>query len=230
MLHFSQKIFCRFLFCFLVILSIAAPGSAFAVDTLQGIKNGLHSSSWKDRLAAVEKLGKRRDKEALNILLDVAGTWTEKWPVKIRAIEYLGKARYAKSLELLLTIFHNPFRNWACPAIKSYTATALGNFKGNQEVVDTLISGTGDSELLVREASVRSLGKIGDPQAVPYLIKLLKDPNVSIRLSVVKALGEIGDPGAIPDIRHVLKNERDSVVINEALTALNNVREKIKAD
>jgi HEAT repeat protein len=230
MLHSVKKTILRFLFCFLATMAIAAPASSFAEDALDKIREELHNSSWQARLAAVEKLDKRCDKEALDILMDVAGTWTEKWPVKVKAIEYLGEARYQESTELLLRIFNNPILNWECPAIKSYTATALGNFKGNQEVVDTLISGTGDGELLVREASVRSLGRIGDPKAAPYLVKLLEDQNVSIRLSAIKALSEIGDPGTISDIQDVLKREQDSVVRNEALMALNCFHEKSKTD
>ena len=226
----GKKTFTFVLFCLLGIVFIAAPGNSCADGTLATIKEELQSGSWQVRLAAVEKLEKRRDKEALDVLLDVAGTWTEKWPVKIKAIQYLGEARYLKSADLLLAIFNNPFLNWECPAIKSYTATALGYFKGNQKVIDTLISGIDDGELLVREASIDSLGRIGDPQAVPYLVRLMGDRNSTIRLSVMKALGEIGDPGTIPDIQRAMTKEPDAVVRNEALTALNHVREKSEVD
>jgi len=166
----------------------------------------------------------------LNILLDVAGTWTERWPVKIKAIQFLGEARYPKAVRLLLSIFNNSFLNWECPSIKSYTATALGNFKGNQEVVDTLIDGVSDPELLVREASIRSLGKIGDPEALPYLIRLLVDQSTAIRLSVIDALEGIGDPGTIPDIQLALERESDSIVRSEALAALNNFHKKSRVN
>jgi HEAT repeat protein len=45
-------------------------------DKLDRIKRELDDGSFRTRLAAVEKLGNRRDKRALDILLDVAGTWT----------------------------------------------------------------------------------------------------------------------------------------------------------
>jgi HEAT repeat protein len=133
-------------------------------------------------------------------------------------------------VKLLLSIFNNSFLNWDCPSIKSYTATALGNFKGNRDVVYTLLDGVSDPELLVREASIRSLGKIGDPKAVPYLLRLLGDPSTAIRLSVIEALEGIGDPGTIPDIRHALERESDLVVRSEALAALNNFHEKNKVN
>lgn len=225
-MHLSKKIFICFLFIILVAMSLAGPKSSFAEDRLDKIETELSNSNWQVRLVAVEKLGNCSDKRALDILLNVAGTWTERWLVKIKAIQFLGEARYPKAVKLLLSIFNNSFLNWECPSIKSYTATALGNFKGNQAVVDTLIDGVSDPELLVREASIRSLGKIGNPEAIPYLLRLLGDPSTTIRLSAIKALEGIGDPKTISDIQHVLERDSDSVVRGEALTALNNFHKK----
>ncbi|MEW6585022.1 MAG: HEAT repeat domain-containing protein [Nitrospirota bacterium] len=222
----SRKIYVYLLFCFFGAVLMVTPGSISAEDRLDQIRKELNDGNLEVRLAAVEKLDNFRDERALNILLDVAGTWTERWPVKIRAIQFLGEARYPKAVELLLSIFNNSFLNWGCPSIKSYTANALGNFKGNQRVFDALIKGVSDPELLVREASIRSLGKLGDPKAVPHLVGLLGDPSSAIRLSVIGALEGIGDPKVIPDIRRVCEMESDSVVKNEALAALNNFREK----
>ena len=64
----------------------------------------------------------------------------------------------------------------------------------NPRVVEALISGIGDRELLTREASIQSLGRIGDPKAVQHLVVLLGDRSYAIRLSAIKALEEIGDP------------------------------------
>lgn len=217
----NKNIFGRFLFCLFSAVIVIAPGSVFAEDSLDKIKTDLHSSDWQVRLAAVQKLDNRNDEKALDILLDVAGTRGEYWPVKIKAIQLLGEARYVKAVELFLSIFNDPFLNWECPSIKSYTAIALGNFKGNKKVVDTLITGVDDRELLIREASIQALGKIGDPKAVPYLVRLLGDRSTAIRLSVIRALEGIGDPQAIPDIQRVLESESDSVVKSQAVAALN---------
>jgi HEAT repeat protein len=225
-LHMSKKIFICLLF--FGVMLIVMPGGVFAQDRLDKIRTELNNPDWQVRLAAVEKLGSLSDERALNILLDVAGTWTERWPVKIKAIQFLGEARYPKAVNLLLSIFNNSFLNWDCPSIKSYTATALGNFKGNRDVFYTLLDGVSDPEILVREASIRSLGKIGNPKAVPYLLRLLGDPSSAIRLSVIEALEGIGDPGTIPDIRHAMERENDSVVRREALAPLNNFYERVK--
>jgi len=228
-LHISKKVFICLLSLWGVMLMVA-PQAVLARDRFDKITTELNNPDWQVRLAAVEELGSLGDERALNILLDVAGTWTERWPIKIKAIQFLGEARYPKAVNLLLSIFNNSFLNWDCPSIKSYTATALGNFKGNRDVFYTLLDAMNDQEILVREASIRSLGKIGNPKALPYLLRRLGDPSAAIRLSVVEALEGIGDPGTIPDIRHALEREKDSVVRDEELTALNNFRKKYKID
>jgi HEAT repeat protein len=224
----DKNILARFLFCMLSAAVLIPHGKVLAEDNLDQIKADLRSRDWQIRLAAVEKLNNRSDEKALNMLFDVAGTWTEYWPVKVKAIQLLGEARYAKAEELLLSIFNNPFLNWECPSIKSHTAIALGNFKGNRKVVDALIEGMDDDELLIREASVRALGKIGDAKEVPYLVRLLGDRSAAIRLSVIEALGGIGDPRTIPYIQRILESETDSVVKGEAEAALNNIHAQAK--
>jgi HEAT repeat protein len=216
-----RKMFSFFLSYSFLAAMMTVPFSISAEDSIDVIKAGLGSRDWKVRLAAVGKLDERKDEEALNMLRAVAATRSEYWPVKIRAILLLGKAHDQKAVGVLLSIFNDPFYNWECPSIKSYTAVALGNFKGNPKVVDTLIRGAQDRELLTREASIRSLGKIGDPKAVPCLLRLLVDRSMAVRLSAIKALAEIGDPIVIPRLQRVAENDRDSVVKSEAMSALN---------
>jgi len=221
-LHNYRKILSRISLCLFLAAVLIAPSKASAVDDLAGIKAELGKTDWKARLAAVEKLEKRKDEGALDMLREVAGTRGEYWPVKIKAILLLGEAQDQKSVELLLSIFNDPFSNWECPSIKSYTATALGYYKGNSRVVDTLINAVSDRELLTREAAIQSLGKIGDSKAVPHLLGLLEDPSTAVRLSVIKALEEIGDPRAIPHLEHISQSDGDAVVKREALAALGN--------
>ncbi len=218
-----KVVFSRILLYSFLAAVMAVPENVSAEDSLDGIKAGLGSSDWKVRLDAVGKLDKYKDEKALNMLRSVADTRSEYWPVKIKAILLLGEVRDQKAVDILLSIFNDPFYNWECPSIKSYTAIALGNFKGNPKVVDTLIKGAGDRELLTREASIQSLGKIGDPKAVPYLVGLLGDRSTAIRLSAIKALEGIGDPSVAPHLQRISENDKDSVVKSEALGALNNL-------
>lgn len=225
-MQYFKKIFGRVLFCLFLGIVMVAPGKVSAGDNLDRIKADLGSSDWKVRLSAVESLENRKDEMTLHMLRDVAGTRSEYWPVKIKAILLLGEAQDPRAVELLLSIFNDTFSNWECPSIKSYTAVALGNFKGNSKVVDTLISGVTDRELLAREASIQSLGRIGDSKAVPHLVGLLGDRSTAIRLSAIKALERIGDTEAIPHLQRIADSDSDSLVKSEALAAVKNFRGK----
>ncbi|MEW6001104.1 MAG: HEAT repeat domain-containing protein [Nitrospirota bacterium] len=222
----SKNTFIKRLPALFFILIIIFPLNVSAVEDFERIKSELDSDDWGIRLAAVEKLGIIRNEESINLLIDVAERRGETWQIKKKAILLLGEIKDPKAIGHLLSIFNDPFLNWECPAIKSYAAISLGNFKGNVRVIEALINGINDRELLTREASIRSLGKIGDPKAVSLLINLLKDSSIAIKLSSIKALEDIGDLRAIPYLRRAAERDTDSLIRNEIASALNNFREK----
>ncbi len=201
---------------------IASPEMLSASEDLQKIREDLNSMNWEVRLSTLQKLRNAKGEKVVDLLLEVANTRAERTTVKITAIQLLGEAGDPRAIEVLLPIFNDSTLNWECPAIKSYVATALGYFRGDSRVVDTLISGLDDSELLTREASIQSLGRIGSMKAVPYLIRALKDDHVSLRLSAVRSLGEIGDPQAIPYLQRIEQNDADPVVKDQAKNSLSN--------
>ncbi len=73
---------------------------------------------------------------------------------------------------------------------------------------------------VVREAVIESLGKVGDPRAVPSLLPALLDGSFAIKFSAIKALGEIGDPAATPFLKRLSDNDSDPYIRNEALAVL----------
>jgi len=207
----------------MLVFAVLAPGNISAEDTLQQIAKELQDRDWQVRLAAVEKLGGRNDETTVELLMKVAGTRSEYWPVQIKAIELLGETADPKALDLLLLIFNDTFRNWECPSIKSQTALALANFKGEKKVIETLAKGIHDRELLTREASIQALGKTGDPRAIPYLIEILRDGSVAVRLGAVEALETIGDPLIVSPLQYVAEHDSVPLVRERALTALKNL-------
>ena len=209
----------------LLALIILIPFTAFADDTAK-IKEDLDSSDWQVRLKAVEKLANRSDEEAVNLLLSVAGTRTEYWPVKIEAILLLGETKDPRAKELLLNIFHDPHLHWECPSIKTHATIALGNFKGDPYVVESLIKALDDHERMTREAGIQSLGKIGDPAAVPYIIEILKETSFAVKLSAIEALEAIGDPQAIAPLQRVAANDTDDLIRSRAQEAIDNLKTK----
>lgn len=188
---------------------------------IEQIEREINSKDWQVRLAGVEKLRGMNDKKSLDLLLEVAGARGEYWPVKIKAMELLGERGDPAAIPVLLDIYNDIFLHSECPSIKSYAGKALGNFKGNEKVVDALISGIDDPELLIRESSIDSLGKIGNPKAVEPLLKLLNDKSFAIRYASLKALANIGDKKAIPYIKNVAEKDSDPVIKEFALLILN---------
>jgi HEAT repeat protein len=216
-----NKFFTTIIFIFFF-LSLGEKSGAENIDKL--ISN-LDKGDLGTRLSAVEELGRIGDERSIDLLLNVADTSGEAWKIKIRAIRLLGEIGNVKAIDLLTKIFNDPFLNHECPAIKWNTAIALGNFKNNSRVVDTLINGlqNKDEILGTREAVIQSLGKIGDPKAVPYLIISLDDRSFAIRISAIKSLGEIRDPRAVLPLKHIIDNDDDPYIKNEALSSLKNI-------
>ncbi|MBI3593024.1 MAG: HEAT repeat domain-containing protein, partial [Nitrospirae bacterium] len=142
------------------------------------------------------------------------------WKIQILAIRLLSETKDLRAAELIMNVLQYPFFTNDCPALKWNAAIALGNFGNERRIVNTLIDTLHDRDLYVREASIQSLGKIGNADAVPHLISALSDSSFAIKLSAINALGKIGSPAAIPYLRRIVDNDGDEYIKNEALSAL----------
>ncbi|MCX8030161.1 MAG: HEAT repeat domain-containing protein [Thermodesulfovibrionales bacterium] len=205
-------------FCF----QIAGLDISWGYD-LNKIQAALNSKDWQVRLSTVEKLREFNDKRSLQFLLEVAGARGEYWPVKIKAIQLLGERADNEAIPVLLEIYNDIFLHSECPSIKSYTATALGNFKNNEQVFKALLAGIDDPELLIRESSIEALGRIGNPKATEHLIKLLDDKSFAIKHSVIKALANIGDKKALPYLNKILESDPDPVIRDIVFSAIEKI-------
>ncbi len=187
----------------------------------------LNSYDLKTQIEAVNELGKIRDEKAIQKLIDFVFTKAENWKVKIRAITILGEIPDAKITDKLVTIFNDPFLNDECPAMKWYTAVALGkSFNRGTRAVDTLITALNYDNLLIKEAAIKSLGNTEDPSSIPYLLPFLDDNRFSIKYSVIKAFGQIGDKNTIPYLKKIIDEEKDILLKEEALKAIENIEKK----
>jgi len=202
----------------LIIFLIVAGEKALAGNIEELIAN-LQNSNLQTRLLAVEELGKVKDDKAVDALLKIVVVKGEDWRIKIRVIRLLAEMENPKAEEFLVRIFNDPFLNEECPAIKWNTAIALGkDFNKGSRAVDSLIDALNQNNLLVREAAIQSLGKIGDPRAVPFLLQLLNDKSFAIKFSTIKALGDIGDSRAIHFIKQLADSDNDPYIKEAALT------------
>src|SRR5205807_6826191 len=86
-------------------------------------------------------------------------------------------------------------------------------------VVNALIARLQDENAGVRGAAAHSLGRLGDPRAVPPLIAVLADSDGEVRAAAIEALADLGDARAIGPIAGLLKDPVAEVKRN-ALDAL----------
>lgn len=207
----------------LIIFLIVAGEKVIAGDIEELIAN-LQSSNLQTRLLAVEELGRVKDDRAVDALLETVIVKGEDWRIKIKVIRLLAEIENPKAEELLVRIFNDPFLNEECPAIKWNTAIALGkDFNKGSRAVDSLIDALNQNNLLVREAAIQSLGKIGDPRAVPFLIQSLNDKSFAIKFSTIKALEDIGDSRAIHFIKQLADSDNDPYIKEAAQTVFKNL-------
>jgi HEAT repeat protein len=207
------------IFIFIFSISFFSANAAFG-QNVKDLEAQLDSRDWNVRLAAVEKLGKMRDRKSLNLLIHVAGTRAEYWPVKIKAIQFLGETADPSALQVLLDIYNDPFLNSECPSIKSYAATALGYFKNSDPAFKALITGIDDPELLTREAVIESLGRLERREAVDILIPLLNDRIFTVRHITIRALANIRDKRAVSHLTKLAESDKDPLIREIAAMAL----------
>jgi hypothetical protein len=133
------------------------------------------------------------------------------WRLQIKAIREISESHDPRGIEILLRLLNDPFLNYDCPALIFNAAMALGRYKGDSRVVETLLNLASDikNPISVREAAIQSLGEIQDRRALNPLIDLLRDASFAIRSSSIKAIGKIGDPSAIPYLEVLLEREPD---------------------
>lgn len=220
-LHDHRKNF--LLLILLLFLLLIVPSGISVAATVDELITNLYSPDLLVQLSAVEELGRMNESEAVEALLDFIFNVAENWRVKIKAIRSLGEIPDQTITDKLVIIFNDPFLNEECPAIKWNTIIALGqHFNKGSKAVDSLIEALKYNNLLIKEAAIQSLGKIGDHKAVPFLIPSLYDKNFSVKFSTIKALENIGNKQAIPFIRQIADKDNDPFIKEAALSALRN--------
>jgi HEAT repeat protein len=127
----------------------------------------------------------------------------------LAAIQALGTAGDASAATLLVAKLTSPdFPD----ARKNECILALGNLK-NAAAVDALlaIAGNTDEEKFRRMYAADSLGKIGDPRALPALRTMFAENDALIRLYAASALSHFGLDEVFPSLIQGLRDENVKV-------------------
>jgi len=105
--------------------------------------------------------------------------------------------------------------------VRSLAVVVASSFEDKRAVPAT-IGLLKDPDWWIRITAADTLGRLGDPRAVPSLVESLCDPEV--RWAAVEALGRIGDPMALPGLSRLLDDEAVDVRV-ETLFALSHFRD-----
>ncbi|MBI1849739.1 MAG: HEAT repeat domain-containing protein [Planctomycetes bacterium] len=81
-----------------------------------------------------------------------------------------------------------------------------------QEIRPILREVVNDRQTEVRVSAVKSIGKVGGPEAVHAILPLLRDADAHVRSSAAAALGYTGDACALPYLESVIADESVDVV------------------
>jgi HEAT repeat protein len=171
----------------------------------------------------LKETSKVKDRQLVRALGTVATDQNEDWHIRIAAIRELGAAHDPAATDALMADLLD-----FCPAIRWNAANALGNYDDDPRVVDSLIAALHSDTLYIREAAIRSLGRIGSRKAVPHLIRQLDSPSFALRLGAITALGEIGDVAAVPSLKRMAERESDALLKSKAAVAIGEIEGRKK--
>lgn len=141
-------------------------------------------------------------------------------------ISFLGDLNDQKGIPVLIEVLKN--RTTVSQVEIIFTITALGKLGGNEDVASELLTilvddneGTG-----VKEHAARTLGKLGDKNAVDPLIRILqnKAENKDVRIGASVALGDIKDKRGVEPLINIIKDHNEPEWLrNSAAASLGNI-------
>lgn len=207
-----------FFFALLIIFSGSSSVEGLDIDKLiSDIKN----DDWHNRLPVYGGTEGIKSDELTDALISLVENKVLNWRFRIRAIQLLGESLKPKALSFLERILNDPFLNHDCPAIKWNTVVAIGNFVKDQKAADILLDAAKfEDNPVVREAIVKSMGRVGNSKAVPFLISVLNDKSFAIKFSAIRSLEEIGDSRAYPYLKNIADKDNDPMIKNQAILAI----------
>ena len=224
------------LFALLMSLAASVVGARPTADeaSLRPLVDRLTAADASTRAEAACELGRRRAASAAGALVALLPDGLEVGPVECGMSPWLRKLiearpeewrKYATSpgreaaralarigrpaLDPLMTALSAP-----SPQARAHAAFGIGEMEakeGRAEALGRLMQAVKDDDAGVREAVVKTLGEIENPEAVPALLAALRDKATAVRAAAAWALGEIEDPRAVEGLMGALKDKDASV-------------------
>ncbi|MBF0343023.1 MAG: HEAT repeat domain-containing protein [Nitrospirae bacterium] len=178
----------------------------------------LNNADWEEKTAAIEGLRILKEKRAIEMLIELAGSMDTSYPEDEERyriiIDSITEISDCESLVgMLRQRSELRFRS------KALLVEMLGKLKCT-EAIEELISLLRGSFRDIRRGAAKALVSIADERCVDALIEALNDDDCHMKLQVVYALHKIGNVRAYGSIVRMLKDEKCDDVIEETVQAL----------
>ncbi|MDP6945955.1 MAG: HEAT repeat domain-containing protein, partial [Myxococcota bacterium] len=170
---------------------LAPPGAVVALSRLLG------STDLRDKLQATAAIGTTRDTAGVAPLLRMLEDGHPK--VQATAARSLGAIGDPRATMSLATMLADPLTRYP---VRLAIAVALGRI-GDTAAVPMLLQITGDPEVRVRKAAVKSLGQLGDVRAVAALSLLIDDAELTE--PAIGAFARLGLVEGLPTLLRITK-------------------------
>ncbi|MCX8034403.1 MAG: HEAT repeat domain-containing protein [Thermodesulfovibrio sp.] len=180
---------------------ISANSYAYSIDDL--LKE-LDVPNWREKITESSFLEKFKSPEKFKTVVELADARGYDWRYRIRAIRMLGYMKTPQAKEALLGMFQDHFFHHECPSLKSYVAESLGDFPPGKRLMEILKEGLKDPEVLVRESTAKSLGRLKMPESVRYLTEAFRtEKSLAVKIAIINALKSIASPEAQSFIKQI---------------------------
>jgi HEAT repeat protein len=198
----------------LIQIGITPDMSDLSVHLLEMLKNG----DWDDKEVALKGIASLNCREAVPLIIDMAGFLDPSLPENEERISLLKDViSRIDSEEELLKILQDPDSKYRG---KSFAIELLGEIRSSK-AINKLIGYLGDDRRDLRRASADALGEIGDSDAIEYLLETSRsDIDAHVRRAAIEALGNIRAKESFVALMNLLDNERYYDIVEKIVEAL----------
>lgn len=205
---------------FVILILSLFLSNLFSYD-LEKLKTDLKNSSPIIRKQAITEILNGKIMEAGNLLIESLND--ENSQVKISAIDALGILKINSAIPELLKFFYDQQAQ-----VRQAAVLAIGNIADLLSTEKDLIRMLEDEDKGVKNATIRTLGKLKSGNAKEMLINVLNDKNEIMVKDAIWALGEIGDSSVRFKLYELLSptsGNNSTVIKQEIMIALEKLHE-----
>lgn len=198
----------------LIQIGITPEMSGLSAHLIKLLKDG----DWEEKEIALKGIVSLNCKEAIPVIVDIAGSLDPLLPESEERITLLRDAISAlNSEEELLKLLQSRDIKYRG---KSFAIEMLGTIR-SKKAVPILVSYLDNISRDLRRASAEALGEIGEPASTEHLLEVsLKDVDAHVRRSAIEALGNIRSKDAFKPLMDLLEIEKYYDVIERIVEAL----------